>query len=98
MGVFVRSNSLITVAYLEPHPVCKSRMRRCRLMADTAQYAVTLPSVASRVCSPEDGAGVSRVVYRIDLVCWDHEASEEGSQHECRQREKKTSRGDGWVV
>ena len=30
---------------------------------------------------PEDGAGVSRVVYRVDLVCWDHETSEEGSQH-----------------
>ena len=47
---------------------------------------------------PEGGAGVSRVVYRIDLVCWVHEASEDGSQHECRQQEKESSRGDGWAV
>ena len=40
---------------------------------------------------PEGGAGVSQVVYRIDLVCWDHKASKDGSQHECQQREKESS-------
>ena len=35
------------------------------------------PDCVHQKC-PEDGAGVSRVVYRVDLVCWDHEASEEG--------------------
>ena len=42
---------------------------------------------------PEGGAGVSRVVYCIDLVCWVHEASEDGSQHECRQQKKSQVEG-----
>ena len=39
---------------------------------------------------PEGGAGVSQVVYHIDLVCWDHKASKDGSQHG-QQREKESS-------
>ena len=40
---------------------------------------------------PEGSAGVSQVVYRIDLVCWDHKAFKDGSQHKCQQREKESS-------
>ena len=31
---------------------------------------------------PEGDAGVRRVGCRVDLVCWDHGASEVGSQHD----------------
>jgi hypothetical protein len=39
------------------------------------------PDHVHRKCL-EDDAGVSRVVYRVDLVCWDRETSEVGSQHD----------------
>ena len=76
------------------HRVCEARIWRTlafearegwqRSQGHDEGHTITIgtcsPDHVHQKC-PEDGAGVSRVVYHVDLVCWDHEASEEGSQH-----------------